>query len=265
MVSFPTPSGTSQTRILLLGGTQEGRLLAEALAQDRSVAAVYSLAGVTRTPILPDVSVRIGGFGGVDGLCEWLMTARIDAVIDATHPFAARMSGTVVRACATLHVPLLRLVRPGWVASAEDRWEIVPDLDSAAAALGSDPRRVLLTTGRKDLAPFCRTPHHHYVIRSIDMPDPDRLPPDATVILDRPPFTLQAELALLRAQRIDIVVTKNAGSDATFMKLEAARMLDIPVIMVARPILAAAPETQTVAGALAWLRHLSHDATLRSV
>jgi precorrin-6A/cobalt-precorrin-6A reductase len=245
-------------RILLLGGTSEASALARRLAGDDRFEATLSLAGRTRAPALPPIPQRIGGFGGVDGLVAYLVENATDVLIDATHPFAARMSANGVAASALSGVPLLRLTRPPWCSEEGDDWILVPDMASAPTALGERPRNVFLTVGRQELAPFRAAPQHAYLIRSVDAPEPSDLPPSATVITARGPFTMDDEIALLRERRIEIVVSKNSGADATIAKLRAARVLGVKVVMIERPPVAVAPLTDTVgdpADAMAWLEH----------
>ncbi len=248
-------------QLLILGGSSEASALARALAADARFAPMLSLAGRTRAPVLPPIPLRIGGFGGVAGLAAWLREHRTAAVVNATHPFAARMSANAVAACAATGTKLLRVLRPEWTPGAGDHWRCVRDMDEAARALGSAARRVLLTIGRQDLAPFARMPQHDYVIRSVDAPPDAALPPRATVISARGPFAEADEIALLRAHAIDVLVTKNAGGDATRAKLDAARALRLPVVMVARPSPAPGETVPDVAGALAWLDRV-HTALL---
>jgi precorrin-6A/cobalt-precorrin-6A reductase len=242
-------------RVLILGGTTEGYALAEALARDGRFAATYSLAGRTKTPLLPGGATRVGGFGGVQGLIDWLRGERIDAIVDATHPFAARISANAVVAADALHLPLLRLQRHAWVRTAGDDWREVPDADAAVTALGHEARTVFLTIGRTEVAAFRTAPQHRYLIRSVDAPEKNSLPPCAEVILRRGPFDLDNELSLLRSHGIDVVVSKNAGGEAALAKIHAARQLQIPVVMIARPPLPAAPECSDVEAALDWLRN----------
>ena len=255
-------------RVLVLGGTTEARQLYGLL--ERQAARFHttvSLAGVTRAPVLPALDVRIGGFGGAEGLREWLVAQRIDAVVDATHPFATRISGNAVRACTQARVPLLRVERPGWTPVAGDRWAIVPDMEAAARALGTAPRRVLLTVGRKDLLSFAAAGPHDWLLRSVDRPDGSLLPTGCRVLLARGPFDEAGEAALLRHERIDVVVTKNSGGSATYAKLAAARRLGVAVVMVARPPVAAAHTVADATAAMAWLDglHTHGAATLREV
>jgi precorrin-6A/cobalt-precorrin-6A reductase len=242
-------------RVLILGGTTEASALARALDGDARFDATLSLAGRTRAPVLPPLPSRVGGFGGVAGLVAYLRAERVRAMVDATHPFAAQVTRHAVAACAEAEVALLRLDRPPWQAGPGDRWTMVDDMDAAAGALGRAPRRVWLTIGRKDLAPFKAAPWHRYLIRSVDAPGDDALPEAAEVITARGPFDVAAELALLHERKIDVLVTKNSGGAATRAKLAAARELGVEVIMLRRP---PAPEVATVAdadAALAWLAH----------
>ncbi len=250
-------------RVLILGGAGEAAELGRRLAGDERFAPVLSLAGRTRAPSLPPISHRIGGFGGVDGLVRWLAEFDAEALVCATHPFAEQMRRHAVAAARRSGVPLLMLERLAWTAGPGDRWIEVADMAAAARTLGDAPRRVLLTIGQKDLAPFCAAPQHAYVIRSIERPQPESLPPQADLISDRGPFAEADERALLRDHRIDVLVTKNSGGEATAAKLAAARGLGVDVVMVQRP---PAPSLDgvdaTIAndadGALNWLA-VRHD------
>jgi precorrin-6A/cobalt-precorrin-6A reductase len=240
-------------KILILGGTTEASALARALAGDLRFEATLSLAGRTKAPQTPPIPFRIGGFGGVAGLVQYLKTERVDLLVDATHPFAAQMSRHAAEAARISGVALLAVCRPAWRSVPGDRWTPVPDMAAAVAALGATPRRVFLTIGQKELAPFRDAPQHAYVIRSVDAPDAEALPPIAEVITARGPFAEEDERRLLTEKQIEVIVTKNSGGSATEAKLAAARALGIPVIMVERP---ARPEVETVAGAedaLDWL------------
>ncbi len=254
------------TRVLILGGTTEANALAAALAGDRRFAATLSLAGATRTPLLPAIPVRIGGFGGADGLRRWLREAGTDALVDATHPFAQRISRNALAAVAETGIPLLRIDRLAWVPAAGDRWTTVPDMEAAASAIGVPPRRVLLTIGRRELTPFATHPQHRYLVRSVDRPPSGALPPDSLVLTARGPFTLPEERALLLRHRIEVLVTKNSGGTATAAKLVAAREAGLPVVMVARPPSAPGPSVATSREALSWLERRHGEAgTLRAV
>lgn len=240
--------------LLILGGTTEASALARALAGRGDIAPVLSLAGRTGSPALPPIPHRIGGFGGMEGLRDHLRGERVAAVVDATHPFAARISSHAVAACAAAGVPLLAFTRPPWAPEPGDRWTAVPDLDAAAAALGPDRIAALLTVGRLGLAAFRGAPRHRYVIRTIDPPDPADLPPDSAVLFDRGPFRFADEVALMRREGIDAVVTKNSGGDAAAAKLGAARSLGLRVVMVDRPRSAGRRrEAVTLAEVLGWI------------
>lgn len=241
----------------MLGGTTEASALARLIAADDRFEGILSLAGVTRSPAPSPMDTRTGGFGGADGLADYLKRNAIDAVLDATHPFASVISANAVAAAAAAGIPCLAVLRPAWEETPGDRWIRVPDIRSAADALGEAPRRVFLTIGRKDLAPFRDTPRHSYIVRSVDPPPPGLLPPKATVIAARGPFVLADEERLLREHRIDAVVTKNSGGSATAAKLAAARNLGLPVVMVDRPPPAglAVPTVED-----AWRRLIAHHA-----
>ncbi|CAH1656022.1 Precorrin-6A reductase [Hyphomicrobiales bacterium] len=239
--------------LLILGGTTEASRLAALLAERANIAPVLSLAGRTREPAPAPIPLRVGGFGGVDGLAAYLATERIDAVIDATHPFAARISAHAAIACPRQGVPLARLTRPAWRPEPGDRWQEVPGMAAAVAALGPAPRRVFLTIGRQELAAFNAAPQHHYLVRSIDAPDGFNAP-QATFLAARGPFALADEEALMRAHAIDVLVTKNAGGSATAAKLIAARSLGLPVVMVARPAKPNVPTFHEPEEALAWTK-----------
>lgn len=261
---------TPTLKVLVLGGTTEASSLCRLLSAWPACNAVLSLAGATSKPHLPAITTRIGGFGGIEGLVTWLRENAIHAVVDATHPFAAQMSKHAITACAITQTPLLRLERPGWTATRHDQWHIVPSMSAAAQELAHGPRwntcrqSVFLTTGRKETGPFLTAPQHHYIFRSIERPDSTDLPPDTEVIRARGPFDLAAERALMRAHRITVLVTKNSGGSATHAKLEAAREMDIPVIMIARPPSHDTPRTEEAPAALAWL-HQCASSTLRDV
>lgn len=244
--------------VLVLGGTGEARDLATRLAAYGCVRVTYSLAGRTSTPVVPDCSVRTGGFGGADGLAEWLLAERVRVLVDATHPFAARISANAAAAARWAGIPLLTVRRPPWAPVAGDRWTPVPDLAAAAATLGPTPARVFLAIGRQEVAAFRAAPQHRYLIRAIEPPDAATLPPRAEVLLARGPFTEAGERDLLAGHRIEIVVTKNSGGADTVAKLAAARALGLPVIMVDRP--PGPPAAPTVEAALAEIE--AHRAAL---
>lgn len=205
-------------RILILGGTTEASELARLLARDERFAPTLSLAGRTVSPVLPPVPHRIGGFGGIEGLSRWLTAERIEAIVDATHPFATQISRNAVIASRALSLPLLSIVRPPWKAVSGDRWVQVDTIEAAVPALGSQPRRVFLTVGRLELAAFRGAPQHTYVIRTIDPPDAAVLPANCELLLERGPFEEQDEMRLLTDRAIDVLVTKNSGGPSNIRK-----------------------------------------------
>lgn len=219
------------------------------------------MAGRTSDPRPMPISTRIGGFGGVEGLARFLASERIEAVVDATHPFAAVMSRNAAEACRQAQVPLLALRRPPWVPQEGDRWTEVSSMIEAVAALGEESRCVFLTVGRLELPPFAAAPQHTYLVRTIE-PIGDALPvPNVVAIQDRAPFDEAAEQALMERERIDVVVTKNSGGAATYPKMAAARALGLSVIVVARPEKPiGVQEVDTAEAAFAWLQSL-HDRT----
>lgn len=247
-------------RILVLGGTTEASRLARALADRPELEATLSLAGRTEAPAAQPIPTRIGGFGGIDGLAAHLVEHRIDVLVDATHPFAAQISRNAAEAARRTATPIVALVRPPWDRAPGDRWIDVDDLDAAARAIGPTPRRVLLTSGRLGLASFEAAPHHHYLIRTIDHPGPLPGLPDHALLLDRGPFDLEAERALMQRERIEVVVTKNSGGAATYPKIVAARELGLPVVIVQPPLRPDVPRVADVAAVFAFLAaHAPHS------
>ncbi len=241
-------------RVLILGGTTEASAIARALAVDRRFAPVLSFAGRTRAPVPPPIPWRVGGFGGAAGLAAYLQRERVDALVDATHPFAARMKAIA----AQMALPRVAVLRPAWTAQAGDDWTEVPGMPAAAVALGPVPRRVFLTVGQGELGVF--GPPHRYLVRSVEAPA--EAPPGATIVTARGPFTQADDLALMRAHGIDVLVTKNSGGTAVASKLAAARALALRVVMVARPALPEPPIVPDAAAALDWLHA---QAALRGV
>ncbi len=247
------PVELKRSRALILGGTSEARQLAGRLARAPDICAVMSLAGRTNAPTPVGLPTRVGGFGGVDGLIRYLTEARIDRVIDATHPFAERISANARAACAALGVPLAVFSRPPSRPQQGDRWTEVADNESAARALGDAKRRVFLTIGRLGVGAFRASPQHDYLIRSIEPPDPQALPPLSMVIFARGPFECADEIALMRERRIDVVVTKNSGGALTYAKIEAARALNLEVIMITPPAPGDALQLADLDAAMAFL------------
>ncbi len=221
-------------RILLLGGTTEASHMARALAA-RGADAVFSYAGRTGAPAAQPLPTRIGGFGGVAGLADYLRAQAITHVIDATHPFAVQMSRNAAAACAEAGVALLALERPAWTPGPGDDWQSLPDREAAVAALPAAPARVFLAIGRQGAAAFAARPEHAYLLRLVDPPATLPPLPGAEIVLARGPFTLAQDLALLREHRIGLIVAKNAGGEGARAKLDAARMLGLRVLMIERP------------------------------
>ncbi|MGC2786179.1 MAG: cobalt-precorrin-6A reductase [Roseiarcus sp.] len=229
--------------MLILGGTSEASALARRLADKPDIAAMLSLAGATANPAKAPIPQRIGGFGGVAGLATFLVRERIGAVIDATHPFASRMSANIVAACRATDTPLVVLTRAAWMPHPGDRWIEVATIDEAVDALGPGPRTVFLTQGRLQLATFAQAPQHRYIVRAIDRPAEIDALPGCKLILKRGPFSFADEVTLMRNEGVEALVTKNSGGRATYPKIEAARALGIEVVIVRQP---PAPEAETL-------------------
>jgi precorrin-6A/cobalt-precorrin-6A reductase len=252
-------------RVLILGGTSEARQLAGRLAGRSDLLVTLSLAGRTASPVAQPVPVRSGGFGGAAGLADYLATERIDALIDATHPYATVISANAIVAARQSHVPFLMLRRPPWFAVAGDRWTEVGDVREAVQAIGQAQRRVFVTLGRNELAPFLAAPQHHYLIRSVDPVDPPLALPDADYVTGRGPFNEADDRALMAAHRIEVVVAKNSGGAATYGKIAVARALGVGVIMLRRPPAPDGPAVETIEEVVAWLDHALTSATARGV
>jgi precorrin-6A/cobalt-precorrin-6A reductase len=249
-------------RVLLLGGTTEASQIGRELAA-AGIAGVYSYAGRTATPVAQPLPTRVGGFGGVDGLAEYLGREQITHVIDATHPFASQISRNAVEACAKTSTPLIAYLREPWVAGPGDRWQHVATVEDAAAALPDHPARIFLAIGRQYLNPFAAQPQH-YLLRLVDAPATALPLRDAEIVLARGPFTIEGDLALLRDHRITHVVARNAGGEGAKAKLDAARALGLPVIMIDRPSLDLTnlPERRTAQSVDEIMRWLTHSACL---
>ncbi len=240
-------------KVLLLGGTGEARELAAQLVVN-GIDVTSSLAGRTRDLRLPDGAVRVGGFGGVTGLTEWLQNNPVDAVVDATHPFAATMTEHAVTATRETGVPLLVLRRPGWSETPGADWHWVDTAAAAAELLPSLGERVFLTIGRQGLETFANT-GLWTLARCVDPPEP--APTWCTLLLDRGPYDVAAELDLLRRHRIDVLVTKDSGGPQTEAKLTAAHELQLPVVLIHRPAAPlGVPVVETAAAATSWLQAL---------
>ncbi|HEX5403375.1 MAG TPA: cobalt-precorrin-6A reductase [Pseudonocardiaceae bacterium] len=245
-------------RVLLLGGTAEARRLASLLATDQDLDIVSSLAGRVRAPTLPVGEVRIGGFGGPAGLADWLAAERIDAVIDATHPFAATITANANEATGRLGVPFVVLRRPGWQQGPADDWHWVDTVADAATRLPALGRRVFLATGRGDLAAFADRDDLWFLLRAVDPPPPP-LPANRVIVRGRGPFDVPGELALLRHHRVDVVVARDSGGDHVAAKLTAANTLGLPVLVARRPPLPDVPVVTTERAAADWLAGVRHQ------
>jgi precorrin-6A/cobalt-precorrin-6A reductase len=252
-------------RILILGGTAEARQLAGRLAGRAGLDITLSLAGRTAAPAAQPVPVRVGGFGGAAGLAEYLVNERIDALIDATHPYANVISANAVAATRRSGVPSIALRRPPWIAIGGDRWIEVNDVREAVQAIGQTPHRVFVALGRNELAPFDDAPQHYYLIRSVDPVDPPLPLPHVGYVTGRGPFGEADDHALMTEHRIDVVVAKNSGGTATYGKIAAARVLGIDVIMLRRPLPPDGAAVETIEDVIVWLDHALTSATARGV
>jgi precorrin-6A/cobalt-precorrin-6A reductase len=239
-------------RVLLLGGTAESRALAEVLVDQ--VDLISSLAGRVPDPKLPVGDVRIGGFGGVEGMRRWLVESEVGAVVDATHPYASTITANAAEVCRAMGIPHLVLTRPAWPPG--DAILVDSDRDAAKAVQDNGFQRVFLTTGRSGVAAF-KDIDAWYLIRAVTAPDPEALPQRRELVLSRGPYRYDDERTLLTEHRIDCLVTKNSGGEMTRPKLDAATALGVPVVMVDRPPLpCGAPIVSTVEDAVAWVRSL---------
>ena len=240
-------------RLLIMGGSAEATLLAHRLAGRSDIDPILSFAGRTQNPVKPPIPCRVGGFGGVSGLKTYLTQNRIEAVVGASHPFAAQIAANAMEACGALRLPFAILTRPPWRRRAGDRWTSVATMADAARALGECPRRVFLSVGGGQLAAFAIAPQHHFLVRAIETPDAIGALPDRRLVLARGPFCVVDEIALMREHRIDALVTKNSGGRMTEAKLEAARALNVEVIMIERPGRTNAPAFESVDAIVAWI------------
>lgn len=244
--------------LLILGGTREAGLLAQSVAE-AGITATLSLAGRVDKPKPSPVMQRIGGFGGPEGLADYLQKNDITHVVDATHPFAAQMSAHAIDACERAQTPLLALSRAAWTAQSGDRWIHVGNMAEAAEALAGAAKQVFLAIGRVHLAAFANQPQHQYLLRLVDAPKKPLPLPKTEVILARGPFSAADDRALLEKHRIDLVVSKNAGGSGAYAKIKAARDLNLPVVMIDRPALAPRAEVSRVVQVMEWLGHGQTD------
>ena len=252
-------------RILILGGTTEARQLAGQLAARPDVEVILSLAGRTEKPIAQQVPTRVGGFGGAESLAGYLRDTRTDLLIDATHPYAARISDNAAKAAQRAGVPILALRRPGWEREDGDRWTEVDDASAATVALGLPARRVFLALGRQEVGAFEAAPQHHYLLRSVDPVEPPLGVPHVDYLLARGPFREADEHRLLVEHQIDVMVSKNSGGEATYGKIAAARDLGIEVVMIRRPVLPKVPSAPSIPELIAMIDHSLRPVAERGV
>jgi precorrin-6A/cobalt-precorrin-6A reductase len=243
-------------RVLILGGTHEALQLAARLADLAGIETISSLAGRTREPRMPRGQVRTGGFGGAEGLARYLRETRITHLVNATHPFAQQISANAVAAAGSTGIPLLRLLRPAWAARPDDRWIAARHAAEAAELCRREGGRIFLALGSGELDAFASIHNAQFLVRMVDAPE--RLPlRDCRIVTARGPFALQEELRLLAEHHIGLLVAKNSGGEATYAKIEAARRMGLPVIMIERPAIALDPRSPAVASVedvVNWLR-----------
>jgi precorrin-6A/cobalt-precorrin-6A reductase len=244
--------------LLILGGTTEATALAIAV-HEAGITAIFSYAGRVARPKRQPLPTRIGGFGGVDGLVNYIRENGITHVVDATHPFAAQMSMNAVDACGQTGTQLIALTRPKWQFETGDNWTHVPDIDAAVAALDGPPKNVMLAIGRMHLDAFAPQPQHRYLLRLVDAPDGEVPLPNRHIVVDQGPFSTENDIALMREHGVELIVSKNAGGTGARAKIDAARALNLPIIMIDRPAIPARPEVGNSAQVLAWLDHSSTE------
>lgn len=238
----------------MLGGTTEAsRLALDLAAEGRN--AIFSYAGRTGNPVVQPLPTRVGGFGGVQGLVAYLRAKNITHVVDATHAFAAGISANAVAACAQIGIPLVALERPPWTAGNGDSWVHVSDLEGAVAALPDAPARVFLAIGKQHIGVFATKPQHHYLLRLVDAPKGVLPLPNTSVIIARGPFDVTGDRALLEDHKITHIVAKNSGGAGAVAKLQAARALSLPVIMIDRPTVPPRRVVDSTSAVLDWLDH----------
>ena len=242
-------------RLLILGGTGEAIDLASACGTELpNLQVITSLAGRTQSPRLPVGDVRVGGFGGVQGLAHFLEEASIDLLVDATHPFAQQITWQASAACRLTKVPRLRLCRPPWRRQPGDRWIEVESTTEAAENLPEEAKRIFLSIGRQELSAFDRLDDRWFLVRTVEMPEAALPLSCYELLLGRGPFTRESEEKLLIDHAIDLLVSKNSGGDATYGKIAAARALGLPVLMLRSPPEPAGTRAKDTESALSWLK-----------
>jgi len=240
-------------RVLILGGTGDASQLATKASLIPGIEIITSLAGRTQNPVAPDGNFRIGGFGGSEGLGEYLRTNKIDILIDATHPYAANISFNAAIAASMYSIPHIMFVRPIWEKLPGDNWIEVDSVEAGAKALPNFAKRVFLTVGRQQLTPFANLQDIWFLMRLIDLPPSDALIPPGEILCSRGPFIVEDERSLLEKYQIDTIVSKNSGGDATIGKIIAARELNIKVVMVRRPSTPSCEKVNNIDSAIKWL------------
>ncbi|MDJ0994178.1 MAG: cobalt-precorrin-6A reductase [Dinoroseobacter sp.] len=244
-------------KLLMLGGTAEARSLAETLSTRPEINLTVSLAGATRAPLIGHAPTRVGGFGGEAGFVSYLGAERPDAVLDATHPFAEQITRRTARVCAVRHIPYRLLLRPAWVPQTGDTWREVSD-EAAASALVTPNDRVFLATGRQTLERFSSMRAAYTWCRQIDPPEAPYPFENGEFLVGRPPFSIADEMALFERLGITVLIVKQAGGQASRSKLDAARELGIPVLMIRRPDYTGIPHVSSRIDALNWIEKLTH-------
>ncbi|MFM7363143.1 MAG: cobalt-precorrin-6A reductase [Cuspidothrix sp.] len=240
-------------RVLILGGVGDATELVTRVANISGIEAIASLAGRTLAPHTPVANVRIGGFGGVAGLVNYLQEMKIDILIDATHPFAHQISENAAAATDKVGIPRLMLIRPPWQKLETDNWIEVENNLAAANVLENHSHRVFLTIGRQEIATFAHLHNIWFLMRMIDPPNAGVIVPPGLILYDRGPFTLESEEEILLKYNIDTIVSKNSGGSATYPKIIAARKLEIKVVMVKRPPVPPGEQVADVDAAVQWL------------
>lgn len=220
--------------LLILGGTTQASRLAESCAAHKLNATLSYAGRVERVKPQP-IPTRSGGFGGAEGLAQYIQSNNITHLIDATHPFAAQISGNAITAARSLALPYCAFTRPAWQPQSDDDWQIIPSLEAAIDWLERPAMRVMLAIGRQYLSAFEAQPHHHYLLRLVDPPITPPNFPNHQIVISRGPFTLASDLELLKQHHIEVIISKNSGGEGARAKLDAARQLGLQVVMIERP------------------------------
>lgn len=246
--------GVSDMRpnLLILGGTSQASRFAEAVARD-NINATLSYAGRVERVKPQPIASRTGGFGGADGLADYIIKQKITHLIDATHPFAAQISRNAIAAAEKAHIRVCALTRPAWQPQQGDKWHSVATIDEAVAWLDRPAMRVMLAIGRQNLPAFEVMPQHHYLLRLVDPPASPPQFPHHHIVISRGPFDVESDLALIMNHQIEVIIAKNAGGDGASAKLEAARRRGVEVVMISRPVLPPRQEFTSIEAVMAWV------------